>query len=109
MTTFKPSGAELDCLKEAAARLQAANASLGKAKKEADSAKATIQDWLTKERNVKLETLKIGDMISIEDVVLIVIGKNNRFDEKGFLASHPLLHAEFKKDFARLEFKPIGK
>lgn len=84
----------------------AANAALSKAKKESDSAKATIGAWLEKERDLKIETLPIGEFVIIENVCFIEIGKQNKFDEKAFLASNAELHAQFKKDFSVVRFKP---
>ena len=107
--TFRPVGEELVCLQRAAGHLKAANAALAEAKKAADAAKRVIEDWLLRERKISLEGLGIGELVHVEEVVLIEVGKQNKFDEKGFLAAHPGLHGEFKRDFAVIRWRPVGK
>jgi hypothetical protein len=107
MKTFKPSETEARELRIAAAKLEVANKALGEAKKNAEAAKEQLGKWLKAERELDLATLGIGEMILIEDVVLIEIGKQARFDEKAFLLAEPAKHAEFKKDLPILRYKPI--
>ncbi len=105
--TFKPSETELKPLRLAASQLKEANAAVGIAKKSSDAAKLVLTDWLKTQRKLDIDTLAIGEFVSIEDVVLIEIGKQNKFDEKAFLAAEPATHAKFKKDFPMQKFKPL--
>lgn len=107
MKTFKPADSELKSLRLAAALLKAANTALGEAKKQSEAAKKTLTDWLKDNRKLDIESLSIGEFVSVEDVVLIEIGKQNKFDEKAFMSAEPAIHARFKKDFPIHRFKPL--
>jgi len=87
-------------------RLKAGRLLEAQGEKDVKAAKAAISDWLKKERNVDVSTLKIGEFICIEDVALIEVGKRNKLDEDSFLLAWPTLHAQFKKDFSVCYFKP---
>jgi len=107
MQMFKPAEADLEALQSAAKRLKRGNAMFAIAKKETESAKQTISDWLMAKRETNLETLAIGDMICIEGVVLIEMSSMNKFDESTFLAANPALHEAFKRDIPVKRFKPL--
>jgi hypothetical protein len=103
---FIPSESELKHLQEAATRLKKANWLFGIAKQESDAAKKALAGWLKENRKCDIETLAIGEFVSIEGVALIEIGKQNRFDEDAFVLAEPATHARFKKDFAVRKYKP---
>jgi len=107
MQTFKPAGEELKELQLAASILEQANTRLGLAKKEVESCKAKLTDWLATQRKIVLDALPIGEMVMIEGVVLIEIGKMSKFDEKAFLLANPAEHQAFKRDMKVTKFKPI--
>jgi hypothetical protein len=107
METFKAVGVELEGLKAAAAKLKAANATMAEAKKSADAAKQHISDWLGTFRKVDIDALKIGERVLISEVVMVSIGKQNKFDAKAFEMEEPKLFAQFKRDFATKQFEPL--
>jgi transcriptional regulator NrdR family protein len=108
MKTFKASEAEVKRLRIVMAQLALANKQAGEAKKSVEAAKADIEKWLKEERELEVASLTIGEMVLIDEVVLIEIGKTARFDEKAFLLREPALHAEFKRDVPRITYKPIA-
>jgi hypothetical protein len=105
---LKPSGAQLIALQAASVALRQANAVLAKAKESADAAKEAIINWLKSERSIDIETLPIGEIVMIEDVVIIKITSQNRFDEKAFLLADPAIHAKWKKDMPVRKFDPLA-
>jgi hypothetical protein len=107
MQTFKPAEADLTKLKGSARSLKEANEVMAEAKKRADAAKEFMADWLKRERGVELETLEVGEILSIDGVALIEIGKQTRFDEGAFSLAEPVLHARFRKEFSVKKFKPL--
>jgi hypothetical protein len=104
MKTFKTTD---ETLRRAADNIKLGNTQLAAAKKLVDTGKAAIADWLQRERDVNLDTLPIGELIAIDGICLIEIGKMNKFDEPAFQLAHPGQHAEFKRDFSVKKFKPI--
>lgn len=104
MKTVKIDDAEL---KQAIVNLRVANSVLATAKKNADNAKETITNKLRTLRDINLETLAIGDLVCVDKLLIVEIGKQNRFDEANFQLQHPTLHAQYKKDFATKKFKAL--
>lgn len=104
MKTYKIENTELE---SAVRNLKQANLAQSAAKKTADNAKATIARILKDARDVELTSLPIGEIVSINNCLLIEIGKQNRFDEATFQAKHPALYSEFKRDFAIIKYKPL--
>src|SRR4051794_27131416 len=107
MKTVKPNEEEAAGLKQAARLLKVANELLASAKKEAEAAKEQLAKWLKEKREIDLEVLAIGEFVNIDGVCLIEKGKQNKFDEKGFLVAQPALHGQFKKDFPITKYKVL--
>ena len=108
MKVFKPTTPEsIAALQRAALAIKAANGMFSAAKKMSEAGKTALADWLKTERDTDLETLPIGDLISIDGICLIEIGKMNKFDEARFQLAQPELHAEFKRDLPVKKFKPL--
>jgi hypothetical protein len=108
MKTFKVTDPTVAAtLQRAAKTIKQANGMFAAAKKMAEAGKAALADWLKTERETDLETLAIGELISIEGVALIEIGKMNKFDEAKFQLAQPETHAQFKRDVAVKKFKPL--
>lgn len=107
MRTFKPNATQRKKLQEVATNLKDANALLAIATKSVEASKKHLAEWLHETHGLGLDTLKIGEMVQIEGVILIEIGSMNKFDEKAFLLADPEQHARFKKDFAVKRFKPL--
>jgi hypothetical protein len=108
MKTFKvtdPTAAE--SLRRAALAIKSGNGMFAAAKKMVEAGKAALADWLKTERETDIETLAIGELISIEGVALIEIGKMNKFDEGAFQLAQPETHAQFKRDVPVKKFKPL--
>jgi hypothetical protein len=106
--TCKPAESELPVLQHLSKSMAEANAAKAKADKIVESSKEGLAKWLLEQRDINIETLQIGDMVMIENVVLIEIGKQERFDEKGFLVSEPALHAQWVKPRPVKKFKSIA-
>ena len=104
MKSFK---IEDDQLKQACHSLKEANAQLSSATKTASGAKKIIQQRLYELREINLEVLPIGEIVSVEKLLLIEIGKQNRFDESQFEIDDPETYAKYKKDFPCKKFKPL--
>ncbi len=104
MLTFKIND---PALLQAAKILKAANAMAAQSKKEIETAKAIIAQRLQALRQVNISQLPIGDMISIEGILLIEIGKQNRFDVDKFQVDNGALYAKYKKDFATVKIKSL--
>lgn len=94
-------------LVKAAKMLRTANAMLAEAKKIADSAKENIKRILKDERGIDVTTLHIGEIVSVDKVLLIEIGKQCRFDESGFQLVQPDMYAKWKKDFPTVKIKSL--
>lgn len=107
MTTIKFSGAEHAETRMAVQLLKDANKALSGAKKQADAAKDAITALLLNKRGINLETLEIGDVVSIDGLLLIKVNSQNKFDEKSFMLQNPAQHEAFKKDFAVKRFEPL--
>lgn len=107
LKTCKPSESELTELQAHAKSLAKANAEKAAADKIVDASKDAISKWLLHQRQINIETLEIGEMVLIEKVVLIEIGKQIKFDEKGFLSSEPILHAKWMKPRPVKKFKSL--
>ncbi len=107
MQTFKPNDTDKAALDKAAQAIKAGNLLNAQGKKLVDAGKAAIETWLKDSRQCDLATLGIGDLVSIDTVCLVEIGKQNRFDEGAFQLAQPEMHAKYKKDFPTKKFKPL--
>ena len=105
--TVKPNPQNDSVLRQAAVMLKNANAALSSAKKQADAAKTTIAAWLLENRQINVDTLPIGEIVNIDGVALIEIGKQNRFDQKAFALAQPTLTLEFTREFPTVKVKPL--
>lgn len=105
--TIKPQGVDLEKLQKAAKLLRKANVLFGLAKKDSESAKAEIANWLKAERKIELETLEVGTLVSIDKVCLIERAGQKRLDEKKLLFEEPMIHARFKFELPITKFKPL--
>jgi hypothetical protein len=107
MQTFKPSGEELEQLRNAAITLAKANALSAASIKQVEASKKAISEWLKQKRGLELETLPIGELVQIEGVVLIEISKQNKFDEARFMLADPKTYEAYKGDRPVKKFKPL--
>lgn len=108
LKTCKPSESELPNLQQLAKSMVEANSQKAKLEKVVEASKEAFVKWLLEQRGVNVEELEIGEMVMIENVVLIEIGKQDRFDEKGFLLSEPTTHAKWMKPRPVKKFKALG-
>ena len=95
-------------IKKAVANLRQANAMLSEGKKLSEGAKAVIRNRLLELREVDLAALPIGEMVNVEKLILIEVGKQSRFDEHQFQLDQPESYLSYKKDFPVLKFKPLA-
>jgi len=107
MQTFKPNDNDTAKLIDAARLIATGNKAQATGKKQTEAGKVNIGEWLQNERQCNLTTLKIGDIVNIEGVCLVEIGKQSRFDIAAFQLKHPTLFAEFTKDCPTVKFKPL--
>ena len=107
MRKFIPAESELQSLKEKADCLKKFNAVQAETKKTIEATKAFFAKWLKDNRGLDLETLPIGEIVVIEGVVMIEMGKMDKFDEKAFLLEHADLHATFKRPLPVTKYKPL--
>ncbi len=103
MQTFKINDTEIETL---CSRLKEANKASADNAKEIETCKALLKDKLKHHRNVTVEALNIGDILKVNDCLLLEIGSMNKFDEKAFSLKHPDIHAKFKRDIRVTKFKP---
>ncbi|MDO8611138.1 MAG: hypothetical protein Q7R95_11485 [bacterium] len=92
---------------KAAQMIKDGNAQLASAKKQVDAGKATLATILKEERAIDLSTLAIGEMVNVDKVCLIEVGKQTRFDQATFQLEHPTVFAQYQKEFPTLKFKPL--
>lgn len=104
MKTFKVKD---QTLTSAAHLIKEGNAMLAQGKKLAEAGKATIEAWLKDNRGVELASEPIGEIINIDGIVIVEIGKQTRFNEKRFAVEKPELHAEYREEMAIKKFKPL--
>lgn len=104
MRTFKTDNATLV---KAAQMIKEGNATLAQAKKQVDAGKAMIADWLETERNCQLASLPIGEMINVDGVCLIEIGKQNRLDQATLQAEVPEIFTKYQREFPVVKYKPL--
>lgn len=95
-------------LRRAAVRLKKANSINSASEKVAKASKEFLAGWLQKNRNLDLEKLQIGELVHIEGIVLIEIGKQNKFDTEAFSSVQPQTFEKFKRDFPTKKFKPLA-
>jgi len=96
-----------DDLKQACINLRDANTALSEANKKASNAKKIIEQKLLKERGLNVRAEPIGEIISIDKMLLIEIGKQNRLDEEQLELDHAELYQSYKRDFPTVKFKPL--
>lgn len=92
---------------KAAMLIKEGNAMLGIAKKQVDAGKATLVTILKEERGIDVSTLAIGEIVNVDKVCLIEIGKQNRLDVATFQLEQPAMYAKYQKEFATLKYKPL--
>lgn len=107
MQTVKFNGPDLTEAEIAAKALREANRIISQAQKSADAAKEAITKLLIEKRGINPEILHIGDIVNIEGVLLLEIGKMNKFDEKSFSLKNPETYNAFKRDIPCKKFKPL--
>ena len=105
--TVKPSDSEIVLLKKAAMLLKRSRKVKADAEKEEEAAKETLRRYLTQSRKIDVETLKIGEMVLIENICMIEVKPRNKFDEKDFLSKQPAVHAAFKREFPTVYYNPL--
>jgi hypothetical protein len=94
-------------LKDAAQMIKDGNAMFGVAKKKTEAGKEIVSRWLKDNRGIDLETLPIGEILNLDGVVLIEIGKQTRFDEARFAQERAEDHAAYMRDNPVRKFKPL--
>jgi hypothetical protein len=94
-------------LRAAAQMIKDGNELLAQAKEKVDAGKQIITRFCADERDINIETLPIGEVLNVADVVLIEIGRMRKFDEKKFSFDHPAEHEEYKSVFPVRKFKPL--
>lgn len=104
MLTFKTTD---NMLKQAAQMIKDGNAKLSEGKKQSDAGKAMIEQWLKDNRQCDISSLPIGELVNIETVCLIEVGKQNRLDQKAMQLEAPELFAKYQREFATVKFKPL--
>ena len=104
MQTFKTSDT---MLRQAAQMIKDGNAKLTEGKKQSDAGKAMIEQWLKDNRQCDVASLAIGELVNIETVCLIEIGKQNRLDQKAMQLELPEVFAKYQKQFPTIKFKPL--
>ena len=104
MQTFKTNDA---ALVNAAQQIKQGNAILALAKKQVESGKAAIETWLKENRQVELSALAIGEIVNIDSVCLVEVGKQSRLDQSALQLECPETFAKYRKEFPCLKFKPL--
>jgi hypothetical protein len=104
MQTFKTNN---ETLLQAAQMIKDGNAKLAEGKKQSDAGKAMIETWLADNRQCTLASLPIGELVNIESVCLVEIGKQNRFNEKRFAVEHPETFAAYREEMRLTKYKPL--
>ena len=104
MKTFK---ANDDMLRQAAQMIKDGNAAMASGKKQSDAGKAMIAQWLKDNRQCDIANLPISEIVSIESVCLVEIGKQTRLDQKGMAVESPELFAKYQREFPTVKFKPL--
>lgn len=107
MKTYKPSPQELPGLKDAAGLLKRSNALAAAAAKAVEAAKRQLAKWLKEQRGVELESLVVGDVVQIDNVCLIEVTGQKRFDQASFRLAQPEMFEEWEKETAVKKFKPL--
>jgi hypothetical protein len=107
MQNFKPRPKEIQELIEAAVCLKDANEELSRAKKASEAAKEKLAKWLKDRHGLSVEELAVGEIVHIEGVALIEVGKMSKFREKEFLMAEPELHAKWTGDIPVRRYKPL--
>ncbi len=104
MKTIKSNDA---ALVNAAQQIKQGNAILALAKKQVDAGKTAIETWLKDNRQVDLATLPIGEMVNIDGICLVEVGKQSRLDQSALQLEQSEIFAQYRKDFPCLKFKPL--
>lgn len=107
MQTFIPNEADLAKLKLAAKFIERGNASQAKGKKETETGKMILAQWLAENRDCDITSLGIGSLVEIESVVLIKIGKQTKLDQKTLQLEQPGTFTKYQKDFPTIKFEPM--
>ncbi|HEV2210839.1 MAG TPA: hypothetical protein VG167_18860 [Verrucomicrobiae bacterium] len=105
--TFIPAAEELESLQKAAISLDRANDAMAEAKRASEAAKETIAKWLRDKREVDIDKLPIGELVHIDDVVMIEIARMRKFDSTLFHSEKPELYQQYQRDLAVKKFKPL--
>lgn len=104
MQTFKTNDV---ALVNAAQQIKQGNAILVLVKKQVDASKTAIEAWLKENRQVDIAALPIGEMVNIDGVCLIEVGKQSRLDQAALQLEQPEVFAKYRKEFPCLKFKPL--
>lgn len=96
-----------DDLTQACISLREGNRQLAEGKKSVDGAKKIIAHRLKELRDIDLAALPIGEIVSVDKLLLIEIDKQNRFDEARFRLAEPAVYETFKKEFPMVKYKPL--
>lgn len=94
-------------VKQAAECIRDGNKLLADGKRLVEAGKASLSAWLKTERKVDVESLPIGEIVNVDKVCLIEIGKQTRFDSKTFQLDRPKDFADYQRDFPTVKYKPL--
>jgi hypothetical protein len=107
MKTFRVEGEDMRMLRSIAMALRDNNHRLAEYGKAADAAKKQLAKWLKENRECDVETLVVGDIVQIEDVVMIEVSGQMKFDQSGFRLAEPASFEKWQKEMAIRKFKPL--
>jgi len=96
-----------DDLAQACRKLKENNAIMSSATKAVKDAKTIIRQKLIELRDVDVNALEMGEIVSIDKLLLIEIGKQSRFNEAQFGLDQAELYEQYKKDFPVVKYKPL--
>lgn len=72
-----------------------------------EAGKATLATIVKDERDIDFDALSIGEIINIDKICLVEIGKQTRLDQAAMQLQDPVLFAKYQKEFATIKFKPL--
>jgi hypothetical protein len=94
-------------LQAAAVAIRDGNQRISEGTKAVEIGKEAIANWLRDNRECDLSKLEIGSLVTVENVALIEVAKQDRFDAKAFAIEHVALFAAFVKRFPMVKFKAL--
>jgi hypothetical protein len=106
LNTFKPDADSLEILKGFARTLRDARTAKSKAEKAEEASKDALAKWLKENRDYEVSAMRLGDVVFIEDVVMIEVNPRRKFDEQELLAADPDTHEQWMRTKGCTYFRP---